>query len=227
MASTVPVVPLAYPTILLPGARITVPVSRGLGDQLLAIFESAESQPVVAAVPTLAPTDTHSSSAGLSQWATTARVTRLVRPPPRNPRHPFFVSLQGLSRIRLTTPSEAPLSADDYTHSLRMHAVEYLAKEQPPSHESVEVFKAAALRLLDRLAKDAVQQSRKEAWVKVAGMVEDIEQHRAPWMADVMVAAINGEYADKLGTSYHIPFRNEYAGWACLFPGFMCPGPPE
>ncbi|KAF8548420.1 ATP-dependent protease La [Imleria badia] len=67
-----------------------------------------------------------------------------------------------------------------------------------PSHEIVEAFKDAALRLLDRLAKDSVQAHRKDEWLKVASMVEEISDHRAAWMADVLVAAISGQYADKL-----------------------------
>jgi ATP-dependent Lon protease len=82
------------------------------------------------------------------------------------------------------------------------HVVEYPdTNGVVPSRESVEVFKGAALRLLDRLAKDASQLSRKEGWLKVSTMVEEISGSRAAWMADVMVAAVNGEYSDKLGTS--------------------------
>ena len=81
-------------------------------------------------------------------------------------------------------------------------AVEYYPDtNRVPSTESVGVFKGAALRLLDRLAQDASQLSRKEGWLKVAAMVEDVSESRAPWIADVMVAAVNGEYADKLGTA--------------------------
>lgn len=76
--------------------------------------------------------------------------------------------------------------------------MEYPPTDRVPSRESVDTFKVAALRLLDRLAKDASQLSRKEGWMKVSGMVEEISDARAAWMADVMVAAVNGEYSDKL-----------------------------
>lgn len=85
--------------------------------------------------------------------------------------------------------------------SLVRHAVEYPDANDVPSREAVEVFKGAALRLLERLAKDASQLPRKEAWLKVSAMLDEISDSRATWMADVMVAAINGEYSDKLGAS--------------------------
>ncbi len=35
--------------------------------------------------------------------------------------------------------------------------------------------------------------------MKIPAMLEDVTDARAPWMADVLVRTINGEYADKLG----------------------------
>lgn len=210
------VIPLAHPVILLPAARVTVSVSRNLGEHLLALFDESEAQPVVAAVPLITnqTTDNHNhktdSNPVLSEWATAARVIRIVRPPPRNPRHPFFVTLQGLSRIHLTHPATQPakpFAAGTYLDSLLTHTVEYLddADSELPTHENVEVFKAASLRLLDRLAKDALQPTKRDAWVKVAAMVEDVEEHRAAWLADVLVAAVNGEYEDKMGEcQFHV-----------------------
>ena len=72
-------------------------------------------------------------------------------------------------------------------------------KEGKPNSENVIKFKTAALRLLDFLAKDTTQQSKRDTYNKVASMIEEVTEQRAPWMADVMVANINGEYADKLG----------------------------
>lgn len=121
---------------------------------------------------------------------------RLIRPPARNPRQPFLISLQGLTRVHL----KPPLILNN-KGSLAEQAVDYPdANGVTPSRESVEVFKGAASRLLDRLAKDASQLSRKEGWLKVSAMVEEVSELRAAWMADVMVAAVNGEYSDKLGT---------------------------
>ena len=81
------------------------------------------------------------------------------------------------------------------------------------------MFKSAALRLLDRLAKNAIgQSSRTDAWSKLSGMIEETSEARAAWMADVLVTAVNGEYADKLGTSISISFRilRLHAGWDSL-----------
>lgn len=79
-----------------------------------------------------------------------------------------------------------------------MHGVEYPPTEKVPSHETASKFKQSALRLLDRLAKDSLQQSRKEGYHKIASMLEDITDARTPWMADVLIGSVNGEYADKL-----------------------------
>ena len=77
--------------------------------------------------------------------------------------------------------------------------VEYPPVAGMPAAESVVKFKAAALKLLDQLAKDTTQQVKRDSYTKVAGMVEEVTPARAAWMADVMVSSINAEYADKLG----------------------------
>ncbi|KAF8968849.1 Lon protease C-terminal proteolytic domain-containing protein [Flammula alnicola] len=133
----------------------------------------------------------------LSEWGTAARVLRLVKPPARNPRQPYLVSLHGLTRVRLIHMSKNKLSGEDLLH-LPMHDVEYPPSEKVPSPESVEKFKQSALRLLDRLAKDSVQQTRKEGYNKIANMLDDIADARTPWMADVLIGSVNGEYSDKL-----------------------------
>jgi ATP-dependent Lon protease len=80
-----------------------------------------------------------------------------------------------------------------------MHDVEYPPSEKVPSPDAVDRFKQSALRLLDRLANDAGQQSRKEGYHKIANMLDDISNARTPWMADVLIGSVNSEYADKLG----------------------------
>ena len=122
---------------------------------------------------------------------------RLLKPP-RNPKQPYLLSLQGITRVYLKTPLKLSVTAD----SLIEHPVEYprIGSDAVPSRESVEVFKSVALRLLDRLAKNApVQSSRTDSWLKLSGMIEETSEARAAWMADVLVTAVNGEYADKLG----------------------------
>ena len=205
-SSRLPVLALPYPLILLPTARLTVPIGRTLADNLLAILQDSEStQPVLAVVPT--PPLVDSSLTNYSSpphtgpvHGTTARVIRLVRArtlsAPGAPRHPYLLSLHGIARVRLVHP----LDADSQTlDTLSERAVVNPAADQVPSRETVEAFKDAALRLLDRLAKDSVQLQRKDEWLRVAVMVEEIPDHRSAWMADVLVAAINGDYQDKLG----------------------------
>ncbi|KAF7975251.1 hypothetical protein HWV62_10116 [Athelia sp. TMB] len=206
--ASLPVVPLAPPHILLPSARLTVAVPRALGEQLLALFERQppDQPPVVAAVPLVAAdsatanADANAAEKGqLAEWGVAARAVRIVRPPPRSPRHPFFVTLQGLHRIRLP-PSSSPTPAHTMD-ALNTHAVEYpdpALEQDAPAREAVEAFRGAALRLLARLAQDAPAPAQREAWGKVAGMVEDVEPARAGWLADVLVAAVNSEYADKM-----------------------------
>ncbi|KIJ60939.1 hypothetical protein HYDPIDRAFT_177239 [Hydnomerulius pinastri MD-312] len=209
-SSRLPVLPLHHPLILLPTARLTIPISRALADNLLAILDDSDAgQPVLATIPIPAPVDVNSPHAvslevptaanGLPIHGTAARVVRLVRPrtlaSPGSPRQPYLLSLHGLARIRLTQPLELDPATFD---SLPEHTVTYPAVDLTPSRETVEAFKDAALRLLDRLAKDSVPTQRKDDWLKVASMVEDISDQRAAWMADVLVAAITGQYADKL-----------------------------
>jgi ATP-dependent Lon protease len=195
LPSTLPILALPHPQILLPAARISLPLNRDQGDQFLAFLDTPndDQPPLIAAVPITSP----DSPDTVSQWGTTARIVRLVRPPLRNPRQPYVVTLQGLTRIRL----KSPFAHDGNKNVLVERAVEHPDTNGVPSRESVEAFKGAALRLLDRLAKDASQLARKEGWLKVSAMVEDISESKASWMADVMVAAVNGEYSDKLSTS--------------------------
>ena len=71
--------------------------------------------------------------------------------------------------------------------------------DKVPPRKTVEAFKDAALRPLDHLAKDFVQLQRKDEWLRIAVMVDEIPDHCSGWMVDVLVAAINGDYQDKLG----------------------------
>jgi hypothetical protein len=100
--------------------------------------------------------------------------------------------------VRLIHTSTKKLTSDDLLH-LPVLDVEYPPPEKLPSHEGVEKFKQSALRLLDRLAKDSLQQSRKEGYQKITSMLDDIADARTPWMADFLIGTVSGEYNDKLG----------------------------
>ncbi|KAI0790959.1 Lon protease C-terminal proteolytic domain-containing protein [Abortiporus biennis] len=184
--SSLPVVVLPHPLVLLPSARITLPVQRSTGEALMSLVQDAETQPVIAAVPVTSP------SASLHEWGTAARITRLIRPPARNPKQPYLLTLQGLHRVRVLEQGDTTFG------TLPEYYVEHPPTDKVPSMESVVKFRAAALKLLDHLSRDTNSQSKKDTYTKVANMLEDMSDSGAPWMADVMVSSVNGEYADKL-----------------------------
>ncbi|KAI6158702.1 ATP-dependent protease La [Pisolithus thermaeus] len=204
-----PVLPLPFPLVLLPTARLTIHVSRELAEKLQAVLhDSGSSQPIVATIPIPPPTDpsnttnftpppsTHTTG---PVHGTAARVVRLV--PVRalsasvSARQPYILSLHGLTRIRLAQPLDLDSQMAD---SLTERTVHHPPADQVPSREAAEAFKDAALRLLDRLAKDSVHSQRKDDWLRISVILEDVPDHRSAWMADVLVAAINCDYTDKL-----------------------------
>ena len=193
--SKLPVLVLPHPLILLPASRFTMPVSKLIGETLLSLIDESDALPIVAAIPTTSGSPNPGEEPSLSEWGTAARVLRLVKPPARNPRQPYLVSLHGLTRVKLI---HSKPSTDDLLH-MPIHDVEYPPSEQVPSPDAVEKFKQSALRLLDRLANDSVQQSKREGYHKIANMLDDIASARTPWMADVLIGSVNGEHADKLG----------------------------
>ncbi|EAU87743.2 ATP-dependent protease La [Coprinopsis cinerea okayama7 len=234
--SRLPVLALPHPLILLPSARVTVPVSKTIGEQLLALIEESDALPIVATVPITSPTasqrpagdldretglllpppnvDTRDGNQKstkeepneelpLSEWGTAARVLRLIRPPASTrttPRQPYLVSLHGLTRIKLINRSKPKnkLTLSILNTSLPNRDVEYAPQDTVPSREAVERFKQSASRLLERLSRDSMQMSRREGYSKVLGMLEDIQDARTPWMADVMISTVGCDYADKL-----------------------------
>lgn len=219
------VLPLPHPLILLPTARLTIPISGPLADNLLATLGDFDTgQPVLAAIPVPGPLEPDvdalppvTANAPTPTHGVAARVVRLVRArtvasPPHSPH--YLLYLHGLTRIRLLQPLHLDSSAFD---SLPQYAVAYPPADTLPAHETVEAFKDAALRLLDRLAGDSVHAQRKDEWLKVASMVEEISDQRAAWMADVLVAAISGQYADKLGEfrSFVSILSCSNATWQC------------
>jgi ATP-dependent Lon protease len=189
-SSKLPVLPLSHPTILLPASRLTIPVSNQVGEALVALIEESDALPVVAAVP--AASDTNTST--LADCGTAARILRLVRPPGRNSRQSYLLTLHGLTRVRLLVPY-----APDPDNAFEPYDIQYPPAEKVPSRKVVETFKQSALRLLDRLARDSGQQVRRDGYSKISGMLEDMTDARAPWMADILVGTVNASFADKLG----------------------------
>ena len=196
--SRLSVLALPHPIILLPASRSTLPVAKEIGESLLSIIEDSDTLPIVAAIPLTAPSTLDVVEPPLSEWGTAARVLRLIKPPARNPRQPYIVMLHGLTRVRLIHTSKKKLTLDDLLHMPALD-VEYPPPEKLPSREGVEKFKQSALRLLDRLAKDSLQQSKREGFHKITSMLDDIADARTPWMADFLIGTASGEYNDKLG----------------------------
>ncbi|KAJ7583597.1 ATP-dependent protease La [Mycena floridula] len=198
--SRLPILPLEHPVIVLPASRFTLHLSKELGEAVMALIEQSDALPIVAAVPIINPTSSTEAPV-LADWGTATRILRLIKPPARNPRQPYMVSLSGLTRVRLPTPLK--LDHSDIRDSvlgptLLTHDIEYQPTEKVPSKEVAEKFKQSAVRLLDRLAREAVQMSRREGFQKIADMLDDIADARTPWMADVLIATIGTEYSDKL-----------------------------
>ena len=57
----------------------------------------------------------------------------------------------------------------------------------------------AVLRLLDRFARDALQQARKEGYIKIATVLKDLADARTFWTANILVASIDTDCNDKSG----------------------------
>lgn len=175
--STLPVISLAYPLVLLPTARIAVPVHMTVGEMLLQGAQDSETQPVVAAVPT-----SSSDNYIPHDWGCAARIVRIIRPPKSlglGKSRPYLLTLHGLSRVHLpekTTRSRLDGRAE--------HIVEYATGEGVPSVEAATTFKTAALQLLDRLSKDVPSEPKRDFYSKLAAMVDEVSNERTAWMAD-------------------------------------------
>ncbi|KAK7031398.1 Lon protease-like protein [Favolaschia claudopus] len=189
-ASKLPVLPLPHPTVLIPGSRITLPVTNEVGEALVELIEQSDALPVVAAVPVASETN-HTD---LAECATAARILRLVRPPGRHSRQSYLLTLHGLTRVRLLAPY-----VPDSDNAFIPWDVQYPpSSKEVPSRKTVDTFKHSALRLLDRLARDSGKQIRRDGYNKISGMLEDITDARAAWMADILVGTVNASFDDKL-----------------------------
>ena len=205
--TTLPLIPLPYPLILLPGSRVTFPISHKQANALIRLLDSSPSDPVLAAVPLLQ----HEGATTLNRWGVTARVARFVRPRPHSD-EPYILTLTGTARVRLADGSNPPshavsVSVSPDALSLPRFDVVYPPPDahSPPAPDVVQDFKAAAVRLLERFAQDTSQSARKrESWVRIAQLVDETEPERAAALADAIVTAVGAEHADKLGEQ--IPF---------------------
>ena len=188
-SSLLPVLTLPNPLVLLPTARIQLSLDETVGTRLIELVQRSEVQLVIGTVPCTSPTTIH-------PWGTAARVVRVVRPISRSSQRVYHVTLHGLSRIHFPDTTSGTFAPNEL---IELRA-EYPPADGPPSPETIAPFRTAASKLLDSLAQDATQQSRRDVYVKISHMIEEVSDDRAPWLADVIVAGINKiEYADKLG----------------------------
>ncbi|KAI0759131.1 ATP-dependent protease La [Fomes fomentarius] len=188
-STTLPVLTLPNPLVLLPTARLQFSLDEAVGTRLINLVQQSDVQLVIGTVPCISPSVLH-------PWGTAARVVRIVRPITRSPKRIYHVTLHGLSRIYY--PDLKSASEVDANELIELSA-EYPKPDGPPSPEVIAPFRAAASKLLDSLAQDVTQQSRRDVYVKISHMIEEVSDDRAPWMADVIVAGINKvEYNDKL-----------------------------
>ncbi|KAM5532690.1 hypothetical protein V8D89_013659 [Ganoderma adspersum] len=188
-SATLSVLTLPQPLVLLPTARVQIPLDDATGTRLIELVQRSESQLVIGTVPC-------TSSSSVHPWGTAARVVRIVRPLSKSPQRLYHVTLHGLSRIYFPdTKSQTPFSPSDLIELKAEHP----KADGAPTPETVAPFRAAASKLLQGLAQDTTQQSRKDVYAKIAQMMEEVSDDRTPWMADVIVAGINKvEYDDKL-----------------------------
>lgn len=201
---TLPILPLPHPLLILPGARLSLPIGADVGHQLTKLIREADDSPIVAAVPIIKSNNAENNGKGeqyaLGEWGCATRVTRLVRA--LNASEKFIITVQGLARVRLPKPL---FLTEDTLHTLPAHSVELISDDGLPRRETITEFRTAALKLVDRLIQDTSKGSvRRDVLERFATMAEDLTESRIAWLADLMVHTIVPDYADRLGNVFLI-----------------------
>ena len=189
-----PVVPLPHPQVLLPNGRISLLVSRNVGDHLLSLVEESSEPTIVAAIPIVTP-PTGASDPIFSDYGAAARIVRLGRSSNNHEEHAYHLTIAGLARLHL--PHDLHLTTAQLS-TLTYCAIEYPPSGTGPTRATLEATKAAAVNLLDKLAKSG---PRKDYWSRMMHFVEGIDNSRVVWLADAMASAVEAEFNDKLGRS--------------------------
>lgn len=193
-ATQLPAIPLPHPQVLLPHGRISLLVSRTVGDHLLALVEESSEPTIVAAIPIVTP-PTGASDPVFSDYGVAAKVVRLGRSSNNHDEHAYHLTITGLARLHL--PHGLHLKTDQL-NTLTYSPVEYPPSGTTPTQSTLEATKAAALNLLDKLAKSG---PRREYWSRMIHFVQGIDSSRVEWLADAMASAVDAEFNDKLGQS--------------------------
>ena len=189
-----PVVPLPHPQVLLPNGRISLLVSRNIGDHLLSLVEESSEPTIVAAVPIVTP-PTGASDPVFSEYGAAARVVRLGRSSNNHDEHAYHLTIAGLARLHLQRGlhlTTVQLSTLTYC------PIEYPPSGDKPTRATLEATKAATVNMLDKLAKSG---SRRDYWSRMMHFVEGVDNSRVVWLADAMASAVEAEFNDKLGGS--------------------------
>ena len=131
-------------------------------------------------------------------------------------------------------PGLSHLSLHSYNHPhphdpllsnfLPSFQVKYIPADKVPDKETNT--KQVVPRLIDRLARHAMQPARKKGYIKFATIFGHIADARTSWTVDVFVgsiSSINTDYIDKLNwsSSPSLPFLIPSA-WVCSTRQFIC-----
>lgn len=189
-----PAIPLPHPQVLLPNGRTSLLVSRNVGDHLFSLVEESSEPTIVVAIPVVTP-PTGASDPVLSEYGVAARVARLGPSSGHHNERAYHLTIAGLTRVHL--PHGLRITTAQL-NTLTYCAVEYPPHGAIPSPRTLEATKAAAINLLDKLAKSG---PRREYWSRMMRSVEEVDNSRIVWLADVIVSAVDAEFNDKVGES--------------------------
>lgn len=230
LPALLPLLALPHPHILLPALQLTIPISNDLVRPLVSIVRSSE-HPIIAVVP-LQPAqgqgngEYHEWGCGTllvvfgsivlghcahSARTTAARIIRVSRPSSLLSSQHHTLTVQGLTRIRLTQPLPSTPPSDH----LPSHSVVYptpAESDAPISEQTVVAFRGAALRVLERLEQESGtvggKQYTQDVWHRLRDLVHETSANGARsgsggggvvWVADVILGVVGGDWDDKLG----------------------------
>ena len=191
-STQLPAIPLPHPQLLLPNGRLSLLVSRNIGDHLLALVEESSEPTIVAAIPIVTP-PTGASDPVLSDYGVTAKVIRLGLSSANHNEHAYHLTIAGLARIHL--PHGLRLTTDQLS-TLTYCTVEHLPSGAKPARATLEATKASSINLLDKLARAG---PRRDYWTRMMHFVQGMDSSRIVWLADAMVSAVDTDFNDKLG----------------------------
>ncbi|KAG8878843.1 hypothetical protein FRB97_002170 [Tulasnella sp. 331] len=234
-SGSLPILALPHPHVLLPGSRISISVSRQLAQPLIKLLTDAaddtlnEVNVLVGAVPLFVEKkpgevedgqSTGNAATKLCEWGCSARVIRIVRPPTLQASQMHIVTLQGVQRIQLTPPIPTPLS----NPPLRPHSITYPPTPFPLNQQTLDLFRATTVKLLQRLSVDDAETRKTEGkddlnsqrslaslllggsaggngidpWGKLSKLVNEADDERLPWISDQVMSLVGRDFDEKI-----------------------------